>query len=383
MTFAMGVPEGFGFTEEHLLLKQGARRYLEAHAGPAVARRLMARDGAWDPSLHRAMAELGWIGLALSEARGGPGLGALGLVLVLEEAGRALLPGPLFPCVLAVTALDRCADDAQANRWLPGIVSGERVATLAFAEPGGAWDPVATQTRAEPEGGGFALSGTRTHVMSAAQAALALVPAVGPEGEASLFVLELPAAGAVVEPEDCIDPTRPTARLELQGAVVPAGARLVGAADALREVARRARVWLAAEMVGGAEAVLAMSCDYARERVQFGRAIGSFQAVKHPLVDMMVGIEQARSLVYGAAAALDAGAADAEPLSRMAKAQASDVYAAAVRKGVQVHGGLGFTWEHDMHLWFRRALWSRPMLGDGAYHRRQLAAGWVSDDEPS
>jgi alkylation response protein AidB-like acyl-CoA dehydrogenase len=381
MRFAMAAPEEFGFTEEHGLLRQGARRFLEAHAGPAAARTLMTREGAWDPALHRSMAELGWLGLGVSEARGGPGLGMLGLVLVLEEAGRTLLPGPLFPCALAAMALDRCGGEGQLDAWLPSIIAGERVATVAFAEPGGTWNPSDTQTRVTRDASGWVLEGVRTHVMAGAQAPVVLVPAKAPDAEATLFVVEVPAPCVVVETEDNIDPTRPTARVTLEGARVPPEAALPGGEDALRDVARRARVALAAEMVGGAEAVLALTCDYTRDRVQFGRAIGSFQAVKHPLVDMMIGVEQARSLVYGAAAALDAGDATAEPLSRMAKALASDVYAGAVRKGVQLHGGLGFTWECDVHLWFRRAMWSRPMLGDGTHHRGHLGGRLVNDDD--
>lgn len=381
MSLAMGVPEGFGFREEHRLLKQGARRFLDAHAGPGVARSMIGQEGAWDPRLHRAMAELGWIGLAVSEGRGGPGLGALGMALVLEEAGRALLPGPLFPCVLGAMVLDVCGDEEQVGRWLPSILSGDRVATLALAQPDGGWEPASTETRASRVASGFVLHGTHPHVMAGARADLLFVLAQDGEGGPVPFVLEPPSGGVSVEVERGVDPTRATARVVLDGAQVPEGARLGGGEASIDAVHRCARLWLAAEMVGGAEAVLTMTTDYARQRVQFGRAIGSFQAVKHPLVDMMVGVEQARSLVYGAAAALDAGLPDAEPMSRMAKAAASDVYAAAVRKGVQLHGGFGYTWECDVHLWFRRALWSRPMLGDGVYHRAFLGRGLMGDGQ--
>jgi alkylation response protein AidB-like acyl-CoA dehydrogenase len=381
-TWAKELADDFGFTEAHDLVRKGARRFLEEHGGPLAIRQMIEREGAFDPALHRRMAELGWLGLILPEEHGGTDLGWLAAVLLFEEMGRALVPSPLLPCTLAAAAIDLCGDESHKKRWLESIASGERIATVALCEPNGGVGADAVETAAEPQGdGAWLLRGTKTHVMAGAQASLVVVPAREANGQVGLFVVELPTERAAVEPEACIDLTRPTARLELRGA---AGARL-GSDDAaaLEALLSRGRVLLAAEMVGGTEAVLGQTVTYARERVQFGRAIGSFQAVKHPLVDMMVGLEQARSLVYGAAAALDGGLEGARTLSRMAKALASETYPAAVRKGVQLHGGFGFTWECDVHLWFRRAMWSRPMLGDGAHQRRHLAAAWkgASDGE--
>jgi alkylation response protein AidB-like acyl-CoA dehydrogenase len=189
-----------------------------------------------------------------------------------------------------------------------------------------------------------------------------------------LFVLDLPNPGASVEREVCVDTTRRTARLHLDAARVPAEARLSrGNIEALGAVATAGRALIAAEMVGAAEAVLEQTRRYACERQQFGRAIGSFQAVKHPIVDMMVGVELARSLALASATLLDRGPNAADTSARMAKALASDVFANAVKKGVQLHGGFGFTWDCDVHLFFKRMLWSRGTLGDAGHHRRHLA----------
>jgi alkylation response protein AidB-like acyl-CoA dehydrogenase len=214
----------------------------------------------------------------------------------------------------------------------------------------------------------------KSHVSFGASAQAVVVPCREPAGGVALFVVEVPAPGASVEPEVSVDSTRRTARITLDGVRVGKAARLDGdGLAALRATHRLGWTILAAEMVGAAESVLVRTCDYAAERRQFDRAIGSFQAVKHPLVDIMVGVELARSLVLGAAAALDRDPATADVPARMAKAMACDVLALAVRKGVQLHGGYGFTWDCDVHFYFKRALASRGTLGDAMHHRRHLA----------
>jgi alkylation response protein AidB-like acyl-CoA dehydrogenase len=211
-------------------------------------------------------------------------------------------------------------------------------------------------------------------VIGGADAGLVVAAFREPSGRVSLFAVELPASGVSIDDEVSIDPTRPTARVAFDGVRVASDARLDGdGAAALAATLVRGCAALAAEQVGGAESVLLLVRDYAIDRKQFDRPIGFFQAVKHPIVDMMCGVELARSLACGAAAALDAGSASAPVHARMAKVLAGDVYANAVRKGVQIHGGYGFTWDCDVHFYFRRALWSRPMLGDAIHHRRALA----------
>jgi alkylation response protein AidB-like acyl-CoA dehydrogenase len=327
------------------------------------------------------------VGLVLPEAVGGAGLGWLHLEIVMEEMGRRLVPGPFLGSLLAGVAIANGASDAQQERLLPAIAAGDVVATIALCEAGGVFEASGVTATAEPADGGFVLRGQKTHVLCGAEAGIVVAPFREPSGRIALFAVEVPATGASIEAEVCIDPTRPTARIAFDGVRVAAAARLDGdGAAAWHATLVRGFAALAAEQVGGAESVLLTTRDYAIARKQFDRQIGFFQAVKYPIVDMMCGIELSRSLATGAAAALDAIAgreapgpqshrdAGAETLARMAKAQVSDVYCSAARKGVQLHGGYGFTWDCDVHFYFRRAMWSRAMLGDGIHHRRWLAA---------
>lgn len=375
MTLRLEVPSDFGYTDEHGLLRAEARRFLGERLPVSELRRMVDAGTRLDRGLWKEIAQLGWVGLVLPERYGGAGLGWLHLAILMEEMGRRLVPGPFLGTLLAGLALERGGDDAQRERWLPAIASGETIATLALFEPGGGFEPDAIAATADPVEGGWVLRGRKTHVVGGADAGLVVAAFREPSGRVSLFAVELPAGGLAVEDEVSIDPTRPTARIAFDGVRVGAEARLAGdGAAALADTVVRGCAALAAEQVGGAESVLELTRQYAIDRKQFGRPIGFFQAVKHPIVDMMCGIELARSLASGAAAALDAGTASAEVHARMAKALASDVFAQAVRKGVQLHGGYGFTWDCDVHFYFRRAMWTRPMLGDAIHQRRRLAA---------
>jgi len=382
VTLRLEVPTDFGFTEEHSLLRGEVRRFLGERLPIAELRRQVDAGTRLDRGLWKEIAQLGWVGLVLPERFGGAGLGWLHLAILMEEMGRHLAPGPFLGSLLAGIALERAGDDAQRERWLPAIAGGETIATLALVEPGGAFEADAIAATADPVDGGFVLRGRKTHVVGGADAALVVAAFREPSGRASLFVVEGPAAGVSIEDEVSIDPTRPTARVAFDGVRVGADARLAGdGATALAETLVRGCAALAAEQVGGAESVLQITRQYAIDRKQFDRQIGFFQAVKYPIVDMMCGVELARSLACGAAAALDAGTPSADVHARMAKALAGDVYAQAVRKGVQLHGGYGFTWDCDVHLYFRRALWSRPMLGDAIHHRRRLAGALFGDGD--
>jgi alkylation response protein AidB-like acyl-CoA dehydrogenase len=374
------LPTDFGFTQEHEILRDSARRFLQARCPASEVRRLGEDPVGHDPKLWKELAELGWLGLVLPEEHGGAGLGHLHLALLLEETGRALLPSPLLGCLLAGIAIREAGSPEQRARWLPAIASGETLATLALSEPTASWEPDAVEARAERAGGGFALRGRKTHVEGAASASLVVAPFREDDGGIALFAVGLPAADARIESELVVDPTRRSARIDFAGVRVDAAARLAG--DGLRALrATHVRGWaaLAAEMVGGADAVLEMTRGYAIERKQFDRAIGSFQAVKYPLVDTLVGVELARTHSLAAAAALDHAPETAEPRARMAKALASEVYPAAVRRGVQLHGGFGFTIDCDVQLYFKRALASRATLGDGPHHRRHLARNLFGD----
>jgi alkylation response protein AidB-like acyl-CoA dehydrogenase len=374
------IPIDFGFTQEHELLRDSARRFLEARCPVSEVRRLADDPLGHDPKLWRDMAELGWLGLVLPEAHGGAALGHLHLALLLEEMGRALLPSPFFGCLLAGIAIREGGSEAQRARWLPAIASGETLATLAICEPTASWEPDAVEARAEPADGGFVLRGRKTHVEGAASASLVVAPFRERDGAVALFAVELPAANARVEREIGVDATRRAARVDFEGVRVAASARLAGdGLGALRATLLRGWAALAAEMVGGADAVLEMTRRYAIVRKQFDRPIGSFQAVKYPLVDTLVGVELARTHALAAAAALDRAPETAAPLARMAKALASEVYPAAARRGVQLHGGFGFTLDCDVQLYFKRALASRGTLGDGVHHRRHLAENLFGD----
>jgi alkylation response protein AidB-like acyl-CoA dehydrogenase len=374
------IPLDFGFKEEHELLRQSARRLLGERCTLKDVRRIADGGAAHDESLWKEITGLGWTGVAFSEADGGAGMGFLPLALLLDETGRALLPSPLLACLLAGFALESAGDADQRARWLVPIASGELIATLAFCETEGAWLPDDLRATAEPSGGGFVLRGTKPFVMHGAQAKLVVAPFREPDGRLSLFCVDLPSAGVTIDAETGIDPTRRTARLRFDGVRVGADAKL--AHDGRRALARiheRAFVALAAEMVGGAEATLGITREYAIARTQFGHQIGYFQAVKHPVVDVMTGVELARTHVLGAAAAIDHVPDACAVPARMAKAIISDVYAHAVRKGVQLHGGYGFTWDCDVHYFFKRALWSRAMFGDAVHHRRHLGALLMED----
>lgn len=368
------IPLDLGFQEEFEVLRQSARRLLAERCSMQEIRRIADTSGGHDPALWKEISQLGWAGVPFAESDGGAGLGHLAMALLLEETGRRLLPAPLLAGYLAGFALEEAGDEAQRARWLVPVASGETIATLALCETEGAWQPDELRASAERAEGGFVLRGTKPFTLAGAQAQLVIAPFREAGGRLSLFAVERPAAGLSIEAETGVDPTRPTARLRFDGVRVGADARLgVDGERALSRVHRRAMAALAAEMVGGAETVLLTTRDYAIARKQFDRPIGYFQAVKHPIVDMMIGIELARNHAYGAAAALDHAREDAEVPVRMAKAIASDVYAYAVRKGVQLHGGYGFTWDCDIHYFFKRALWSRAALGDATHHRRRLA----------
>ncbi|MBW2312667.1 MAG: acyl-CoA/acyl-ACP dehydrogenase [Deltaproteobacteria bacterium] len=371
------VPGDFGFSDDHEILRDGARRFLEERCPIEEIRRLADDPVGHDPGVWKEMAELGWAGLTIPEAHGGAGLGNLHQALLLEEMGRRLLPSPYLGGALAALAIERAGDAAQQARWLPGIASGDTLASLGWLEPEGSWEPSDVKATARREGDTWVLSGTKAHVPCGADAALVVAPFVA-DGEIALFAI---AGGFQAEAEVSIDPTRRTARLQFDGLAVPDDTRLSGGDLATwRTILLQSAAWLAAEMVGAAEATLGLTRDYAIDRKQFERQIGSFQAVKHPLVDDMIGIELARNHVYGAAAAFDAGETEAaETGARMAKAMASDVLARAVRHGVQFHGGYGFTLDCDMHFYFKRALFCRAMLGDAVHHRRHLAATLFGD----
>lgn len=376
------IPIDFGFREEHDLLRKEARRFLAERCPMSEVRRLADDPLGHDPTLWKEIGGLGWLGVALPEAYGGAGLGSVALCLLLDEMGRRLVPSPFLASLLASFAIDAGGSESQKALWLPEIASGTRIATLALTEPSGGFEPDSVRATASPCEGGFVLRGQKTHVQDARNAGLVVAPFREPSGQVSIFAIELPSPGVVIEAEVGVDPTRRSARVAFEGTRVGASARLEApGAAALEHAHVRGFAALAAEMVGAADATLELTRQYAIDRKQFGHPIGFFQAVKHPIVDVMVGVELARNHALGAAAAIDhADPCKAESASRMAKAMASDVFSLAVRKGVQLHGGYGFTIDCDVHHYFKRALWSRATLGDAPHHRHRLAAMLVDRD---
>ncbi len=361
------------------MLRRSAREFLAKECGPKVVRKLMESEDGYDAALWKKIADLGWTALGIPEQYGGVGT-FLDLVVVLEEAGRALLPGPFFSTMgLAVPVIVEAGTDGQKKGALGAIASGSARATLAFTEPSGRWDASSVALRAQPKGGGWQLDGVKLFVPDAATADYMVVVArsrgEGEEG-ITLFLIEGRPTGLTVKPVETLDMTRRWSELHFDGVQLDADS-VMGAPDKAWPRLRRALEWataaLCAEMVGGVQKVLETSTEYAKTRHQFGKPIGIYQAVSHKLADMLVLSESGKSATYYAAWAVDADAPDRSLASSMAKAYVSDAYRKVAGDGIQVHGGIGFTWEHDMHLYFKRAKSSEVTLGDATYHRELVA----------
>jgi alkylation response protein AidB-like acyl-CoA dehydrogenase len=361
----------FSFSSDQQLLKNSARAFLDEHCKPALVRSMFDDPRGESEALWKELAQLGWLGLSLPEDAGGAGLGMVETAIVLEEMGRAAFPGPYLPTVLAGTAIATAGGQAQRARWLAAIAQGNARATVAFMEQDLALGLDATATQAERRGGGWVLGGVKQFVPWAHVADLVLVPARAPEG-LTLFLVDLRARGASVTPLTGMDLTFRTARLTLSGVEVGADAVLGAPGQAgplLDGLLRRGAVGAAAEMLGCARRCLDMAVDYARVREQFGQPIGAFQAIRHKCADMLVDVENSHAAVYYAAWALDAGADDQEIAASAAKAFVGDASRRVCGDAIQVHGGIGFTWEYDLHLYFKRAKALETAYGDAEYHR--------------
>lgn len=363
------------FTEEQEELRASLRRFLTDKSPSEAVRAWMESEEGHDPAVWRQMAEqLGLQGLALPEEYGGAGGGPVELGIVLEEMGRALLPSPFFATVaLAGQALAVSGDDAAKSRWLPGIVDGSLTGTIALSEESGSWrleDVAATATTATGEG--WTVSGTKMFVVDGHTADLLLVVARTDAGP-GLFAVGSDAAGVTRSRLDALDLTRRLGRVDLDGApavrVGPDG----DATEFLRKVLDLAVVALAAEQVGGAQACLDTAVEYAKIRVQFGRPIGSFQAIKHKCADMLLQVEAARSATYHAASVAAEDSAELPVAAALSAAYCSEAYTHAAKENIQIHGGIGYTWEHDAHLYLKRAKSSEQLFGAPAAHRARLA----------
>jgi alkylation response protein AidB-like acyl-CoA dehydrogenase len=349
-------------TEEQRELRDALRRFFADRSPAAEVRRLMETADGYDPKVWAQMAEqLGLQGLAIAEAHGGAGFGMRELAVVFEEMGRAVVCAPFLATITAAAALEA---GEGGQDLLPGIAGGSTIATLAVAEDGGSWDAGDVETTFE----GGRLRGTKNFVLDGHIADLILVAAKSDEGVGVYAVEDVAALTPIVLPT--LDQTRKLARVELDG--VPA--RKVGGRDALTRALDVAAVALAAEQLGGAQKTLDMTVEYAKVRHQFGRPIGSFQAIKHRCADMFVVVESARSAVLYAAAVADESPGELPAAAALAKAYCSDAYFHTAGEAIQLHGGIGFTWEHDAHLYFKRAQGARQLFGAPDRHRERLAA---------
>ena len=364
----------FAFTEEQEELRKTVRSFLESKSAESAVREQMDTESGFDPAVWAQMGEqMGLQGLNIPEAYGGSGYGYVELGIVLEEMGRSLLCAPFFSTVvLAANTLIHSGDEAAKKAYLPGIASGETIAALAFTEPSGKWDEAGITMQASGGAGSYTLTGTKMFVIDGHTASLIIVAARTPGG-VSLFAVDGSAAGLTRTALSTMDQTRKQAKLEF--ANTPA--TLIGTEgkgwDVLSTDLDLAAVGLAAEQVGGAQKVLEMAVEYAKVRVQFGRPIGSFQAIKHKCADMLLEVESAKSAAYYGMWCASEMNDELASVASLAKAYCSEAYFHATAENIQIHGGIGFTWEHPAHLYFKRAKSSELLFGDPTYHRELLA----------
>ena len=367
----------FGFTEEQELLRSEVRKFLDENCPLEEVRKISESPEGFSRELWKQIAELGWLGLTVPEEHGGADLGWVDLVVILEEAGRTLFPSPLISTTLAAAAIRESGSAEQQARWLPRIADGSAIGTLALLEADDIQGAEGIRLRATEDA--TLLDGEKLFVCDAGAADLFVVALRSGEGpmDLRLAVVERGAEGVASEDLPGIDLTKRLGRVRFDG-VRLAPEDLLGGGGPAGAVTTRLQdlgaVAVAAEMVGAAEAALQLTVGYSQERVQFGQPIGTFQGVKHPLAEMYVDIESFRSLVYYAAWCLDEGHEDAALAASRAKAYASEALARIGIDAIQLHGGIGYTWEYDAQLYLKRAKWARPMFGDADYHYERVAS---------
>jgi len=371
---AMQAQAEIEYSEEEALLAQSATELLGAHCDIAAVRSSLATESGYDRELYRRMAELGWLGVSVPAAYGGSELSVGALASLCEPMGRHLLASPFLASTLAAQALLCAGNEAQKRRLLPELVNGAAIGSVALSEPSGSYEPEPRTARAMRTPHGFSLSGSKTFALDAQHADFVLV-AVRLQEQPALLLVPADALAGRLRRETLIDETRRSARIDLEGLQLGRDALLDGgeARAALDHVQRVGWLLLAAEMAGGAEGVMQLTLEYLRTRKQFGKLIGGYQALKHPMVEILCAIEQGRSLLYHAATAFDRPGPERAIALRMAKAQLGDTYVQAADRAIQFHGAIGFTYECHAQLFFRRAQWAQHTFGDSLHHRRHLA----------
>jgi alkylation response protein AidB-like acyl-CoA dehydrogenase len=372
----------FGFSEEQELLRATARKFFDNECTSTFVRARMAEPAGVTDEFWTKLAEQGWLGLVYPEEHGGSGLGFVDLIVLMEEMGRASMPGPFLSTVmLGGLAILEAGSAAQKKEWLPRVAGGQAKLALAWTEPSARWDAAGVTLAARESGGSFTLSGTKLFVLDAHLAETIVMAARTREGGrpddgVTLFLVPRDARGLEVKLLPTMDQTRKLCEVTLKDVRV-GGDAVLGAVNAgwapLERVIQRATVALCGEMCGGAQKVLDMTTEYAKIRIAFGRPIGAYQAVKHKAADMLVEVENGKSLTYYAAWACDENSPEAPLAVSMAKAYVSDAFRRAAGTGIQLHGGIGFTWEHDLHLYFKRAKSSEFTFGDATWHRERVA----------
>jgi alkylation response protein AidB-like acyl-CoA dehydrogenase len=373
----------FDLTKAQKLLQQSARDFFARECKPERVRDMMATDTAYDDGLWRAMADQGWTGLIIPEDFGGLGLSLVDLIAVSEEMGHACLPGPFLSTLWAAALINLAGAEGQRKQYLEPIAAGDMKATVALLEDGADWNPEAVGLRAEKAGKEFRLRGRKEFVTDAEIADLIICVARGNEGLV-LAPVEKGAKGMKISATPGVDATRKLYSVEFEDVVAPEADALAfntRTLDAVESATATAVVALSAEMVGGMRWTLETAVEYAKTRQQFGKAIGVYQAVQHQLADMFLMTEGARSAVYYAAWAVSENDPSAKLAVSIAKAYCSDAAREVGNRGAQTHGGIGFTWEHNLQLYYKRAKASEVMFGDANYHREEIARKVVDEPE--
>ncbi len=373
----------FDLDKPQQLLQQSAREFFARECPLERVRELMAGETAFDEKLWREIAEQGWTGLIVPEEFGGLGLGLVELVCIAEEMGRACFPSPFISTTWAAALIERAGSEGQRAQYLEKIASGELKATVALLEETADWNPAAVALRAEKTGKEYRLSGSKHFVTDAAVADLIIVVARGDEG-LILLPVEKGASGMTITATPGIDATRKLYTIDFDNVAVAEADALAfnpRTQEALEAATDVAAVTLCAELVGGMQWTLDTAVEYAKTRQQFGKPIGIYQAVQHRCADMYLWLESSRSSAYYAAWAVAENDPTAKLAVSIAKAYCSDAGREVGNNGIQVHGGIGFTWEHNLHLYYKRAKGSEIMFGDASYHREKLAQLVVDEAE--
>jgi alkylation response protein AidB-like acyl-CoA dehydrogenase len=367
------------FTTEQDELRDGVRAMLARECPMSLVREVVEK-GTTPDALWSQMVELGWPALTVPERAGGLGMGTVELAVVVEELGRVLAPGPFVPTATQFApVVAEAGSPEQQERFLGGIAAGELTGTLALVEESGSVDAGHVTTTATPDGDGFALEGAKETVVEASTAeeiaVIARTP--GTRGDDGVGAFVVSRADIRLDPIDALDATRPLARVALDGVRIDADRALgdpgPATAAAVRRAVEVATTALAVETVGAAQAIFDITLAYAKQREQFGAPIGSFQAIKHKFADMLVALERARATSYFAALTIAEDDGRRALATSTAKAAAGDCAALLAREGIQIHGGIGYTWEHDMHLYVRRVKSSSLLFGNAAQHRARVA----------